>query len=496
MNRLENEKEKPGLTKEDRNQPGRISNQVDGSYTSNKQDDVDLRSYISLLKDKNELIVISKKVSKEFQLAAIVSKFDKKQAVLFTNIKDSKFKVISNLLGTRQRFFYGIQSSLDNMDFSSLGTIGKEHFPKEILSDAPFYNNSSKDLFDLPIITHFEKDAGPFVTSSVVYARDGEKDYQNSSTHRLLLLNSKEMVIRMVEGRHLHKCFTYAKEHNEDLKINVVIGVHPALNIAAAYQASYGTDEISIANYLLGGKLKLVKNQYSNLAIPRHSEIVIEGKILHDKFSEEWMVEMLRTYDFKRKQPILEISRIWYRDDPIYYDILPAYSEHRLLMGLPVEAKILGQVKNTVPSTRAVHLTEGGSNWLNCVIQIKKRLEGEPKNAIIAAFAAHPSLKNAIVVDEDINPDNATEVEYATSTRVQADRDLIIINNSKGSSLDPSSDQINLLTTKLGIDATVSLLKDKERFEIANIPGADKIDISQFMDHQAIDTEDSRQVNR
>ncbi|MDQ4074311.1 MAG: UbiD family decarboxylase, partial [Thermoproteota archaeon] len=171
------------------------------------------------------------------------------------------------------------------------------------------------------------------------------------------------------------------------------------------------------------------------------------------------------------------------------YDILPAYSEHRLLMGLPVEAKILGYVKNVVPTTRAVHLTEGGSNWLNCVIQIKKRLEGEPKNAIIAAFAAHPSLKNAIVVDEDINPDNAVEVEYATSTRVQADKDMIIINNSKGSSLDPSSDQINLLTTKLGIDATISLLKDKERFEIANIPGVDKIDINQFIDGTGINTE-------
>jgi len=491
MNRLENEKEKErtSLIKGDKIQTDYISNKEEGSHKNNKHDDDDLRSYISLLKDKDELIVITKKVSKEFQLAAIVSKFDKKQAVLFTNVKESKFKVISNLLGTRQRFFYGIQQNPNNMDLSSLGAIGKEYFPKEIQLDAPFHKNSSQDLFDLPIITHFEKDAGPFITSSVVYARDGEKGYQNSSTHRLLLLNSKEMVIRMVEGRHLHKCFTYAKEHKEDLKINVVIGVHPALNIAAAYQASYGTDEISIANYLLGGKLKLVKDQYSGLVIPRHSEIVIEGKILHDKFSEEWMVEMLRTYDFKRKQPIFEVNKIWFRDDPIYYDILPAYSEHRLLMGLPVEAKILGYVKNVVPTTRAVHLTEGGSNWLNCVIQIKKRLEGEPKNAIIAAFAAHPSLKNAIVVDEDINPDNAVEVEYATSTRVQADKDIIIINNSKGSSLDPSSDQINLLTTKLGIDATISLLKDKERFEIANIPGADKIDISQFIDNPGTNTE-------
>jgi UbiD family decarboxylase len=149
-------------------------------------------------------------------------------------------------------------------------------------------------------------------------------------------------------------------------------------------------------------------------------------------------------------------------------------------MGLPIEAKIFSQVKNTVPTTKAVHLSDGGSNWLTAVIQIKKRLEGEPKNAILTAFAAHPSLKSAIIVDEDIDPLNPIEVEYAISTRTQADRDFVMISNSKGSSLDPSSDQTNLLTTKLGIDATISLLKEKERFEIAKIPGAESIDIKKY----------------
>jgi 2,5-furandicarboxylate decarboxylase 1 len=442
-----------------------------------------LRDFLSILKDKNELIVIDKKVNKKFQLAAIVGKLDKKEAVLFTNVEDSKFKVVSNILGTRNRFFYGIKTNNGNgkTDFADFANINRENYPIKISSNAPFYKNSSKNLFDLPIITHFEKDAGPFITSSIIYVKDEEKENQNSSTHRMLLLNSKEMVIRMVEGRHLHKCFTYSKEHKEDLKINVVIGVHPAVNLAAAYQAAYGIDEISIANYLLDGNLELAKNQFSGLMIPKHSEIVLEGRILHDKFAEEWMVEMLRTYDFKRKQPIFEINKIWYRNDPIYYDILPGYSEHRLLMGLPIESKIYGHVKNTVPTTKSVHLTDGGSNWLNAVIQIKKRLEGEPKNAILTAFSAHPSLKTAVVVDDDINPEDPVEVEYAISTRTQADKDIVIITNAKGSSLDPSSDQINLLTTKLGIDATISLLKDKERFEIAKIPGLENIDINEFI---------------
>jgi UbiD family decarboxylase len=265
------------------------------------------------------------------------------------------------------------------------------------------------------------------------------------------------------------------------LKIAVGIGVHPAVNIAAAYQAAYGVDEMLIANSLLEGKLILSKTSYSQVYVPSHAEIVLEGRILTDKTHEEWMVEMLRTYDFKRKQPVFELERIMFRDNAIYHDILPGYAEHRLLMGLPVEAKMYEYVKNVVPTTQSVHLTDGGSNWLSAVIQISKRLEGEPKNALLAAFAAHPSLKMAIVVDDDISPIDPIAVEYAIATRCQADRDFIIIPNVKGSSLDPSSDQDNLLTTKVGIDATATIHKSKERFEIAKIPGEENVKLSNYL---------------
>src|SRR5581483_10599841 len=294
-------------------------------------------------------------------------------------------------------------------------------------------------------------------------------------------LDERHMAIRMVEGRHLHKCFTYARDHGQDLKVAITIGVHPAVSIAAAYQAAYGVDEMQIANSLLDGRLTLSKAGYSQLYVPNHAEIVLEGRILKDRTQEEWMVEMLRTYDFKRKQPVFELEKIMFRDNAIYHDILPGYAEHRLLMGIPVEAKMFDSIKNVVPTTQAVHLTDGGSNWLAAVIQIKKRLEGEPKNALLAAFAAHPSLKMATVVDDDIDPTDAVAVEYAITTRCQADRGFVIVPNAKGSSLDPSSDQQNLLTTKVGIDATATILKPKERFEIARIPGEDETDVSDYV---------------
>src|SRR5919107_1103578 len=456
---------------------------IEGSKEKKQYNNNDFRGFLSLLEKENDLIGINQIVSSKFEIAAVVSKLERKQAVLFEKIEGSEILIASNILGTRKRFSLALGVNDEKSIHEHIvKSIAKASTPRIISSDAPFYENSSDDLNDLPVITHFEKDAGPFITASIVFAKNQENENQNSSTHRLLLLDKKHMAIRMVEGRHLHKCYSFAKEHGEDLKVAIAIGVHPAVSIAAAYQAAYGIDEMLIANSLLGNDLTLSKSNFSQLFVPTHTEIILEGKILKDRTEEEWMVEMLRTYDFKRKQPVFELDKIRFRSDAIFYDILPGFMEHRLLMGLPVEAKMFEAVKNVVPNTHDVYLTEGGSNWLDAVIQIHKSLEGEPKNAIIAAFASHPSLKMAVVVDDDIDPTNPAAVEYAISTRCQADKGVVIITNAKGSTLDPSSDQDNLVTTKVGVDATATLLKSKERFEIARIPGSNEIDLSEYFD--------------
>ena len=437
--------------------------------------------FLNELEKADQLVRIKKSVNPKFELAGIVSKLDKWKAVLFESVNESKIKVAANVLGTRYRIALSINAKNENMIQERINDAIRNKSEITNIDHSNNWQKNSKNLYDLPIVTHFEKDSGAFITSSLVIAKDKETGNQNLSTHRLLRLDKKRMAIRMVEGRHLHKCFTSAKEHGEDLPVSIVIGAHPAVSVAAAYQAPYGENELKMANSLMDNRLSMIKSPGTGLYIPNDAEILLEGRILTDETAEEQMVEMLRTYDIKRRQPIFELDKIYLTDDPVYHDILPGYGEHRLLMGLPIESKLFHSVKDVVSGTRAVHLTDGGSNWLIAVIQISKKLEGEPKNAILAAFAGHPSLKIAIVVDDDIDPTNPTEVEYAISTRCQADKDLLIIPNSKGSSLDPSSDQNNLITTKMGIDATATHLKSRDRFEIAKIPKQDKIKLSDYL---------------
>jgi len=439
----------------------------------------DLRNYLSQIKKSNDLKIVKTKVSTKFEIAGITAKVDGFHAVLFENIKESNFHLVANLVGTRKRFALAVGGTENNIHNKVISAIKKAKSPK-IISSGKFMENKSKNIYSMPIVTHFEKESGPFITSSIAYAKNPETGKQNSSFHRLMPIDKTHFSIRMVEGRHLHRCFTDAKEHGEDLKIAITVGVHPAISIAGAYQAEWGKDEIEIANSLLDGKLTLAKLPSTGLNVPSGTEFVMEGKILRDKTHSEWMVEMLQTYDHKRSQPIFELENLYFRNNPIFHDVLSGYSEHRLLMGMPIESKLNGELKKTYPQTQQVSMTNGGCNWLHAVVQIKKKRESDPKKIIKKIFESHRSLKQVTVVDEDIDPNDAESVEYAMATRFQADNDLIILTNIRGSSLDPSSDQQKLQTAKMGIDATRSLSKRPEGFELAKIPKIDKIKLEKY----------------
>ena len=441
----------------------------------------DLRKFLSMVKKIDELEHIRSKVSTKYEIAGITAKVDGSSAVLFTNIKESNFDLVANLVGTRRRFALAVGSSETTIHKTMIAAIRHAKKPK-IITRAPFLKNRSRDQRILPIVTHFEKESGPFITSSIVYAENYESGKQNTSFHRLMPIDKDHFTIRMVEGRDLHKCWLNAAEHGQDLRVAITIGVHPAISIAGAYQAEWGQDEINIANSLLGGKLTLTKLPYSQLVVPSGAEFVMEGRILADKTHQEWMVEMLQTYDHKRSQPIFELESLYYRDDPIFHDVLSGYAEHRLLMGMPIESKLNGQLKRSFRDVQQISMTGGGCNWLHAVVQIKKNASTDVTKIIKKTFETHRSLKQVTVVDRDINPNDPAAVEYAMATRFQADRDLIIIKNVRGSSLDPSSDQKRLRTAKMGIDATIPLSKRPEGFEIAQIPNIDKIDLTKYLD--------------
>jgi UbiD family decarboxylase len=328
----------------------------------------------------------------------------------------------------------------------------------KIVADSPTKEVvKTPDLGELPILTYFKGDGGAYITGGIVVAElDG---VSNASFHRMLVLDNNKVAARLVPSRHLFKMHREALERGEYLKVGIAIGVDPLILLAASTRVPPGK-EFEYASALKNEPIELFKLD-NGIAIP-HAEIAFEGFISEETAKEGPFVDITETYDEVRNEPVITLTKMYHRKDPIYHAILPSGMEHRLLMGVPYEPLIFKAVER-VARVKNVFLTDGGCCYLHAVVQIRKEKEGEPKNAIIAAFAAHPSLKRVIVVDDDINIFDPTDVEYAVATRVRWNEDIVLLPGVKGSTLDPSSQ--NGLTTKVGIDATKELGAAAKKYE-------------------------------
>lgn len=429
-----------------------------------------LRSFLKQMEKEKEVIHVKEQVSPRFEISAVMKASDGGPTLFFDNVKGFQTKIVANTCATRKRLCSALnvkpeklyQKMIEGWRLPTSPKIVKTGPVKEVIEKA--------DLSKIPILTHFEKDAGSYITSATVSARSPDKKIENVSIHRLMVIDKNHLAIRLVP-RQLFKLWNIAKEAKKDLDVAIAFGLHPAIMLAATSPLPFGLGEYTVANAFLEKRLQLIKCENVDAYAPAEAEIVLEGKIsVKNEIVEGPLVDITGTYDIKRSQPIVEIVGMMHREDFIYQALLPSGAEHKLLMGLPHETMIWEAVANVVPIVKAVNLSEGGCGWLHAIISIEKQKDGDGKNALMAAFGTHPSLKHAIVVDNDIDVYNSEEVEWAIATRFQANEDLIIIPNARGSTLDPSADQETGQTTKLGIDATRPLTKPAEKFVKAKIP--------------------------
>ena len=405
------------------------------------------------------MIRINDELSCEYEISKLLRDYPT-DTVLVENPKGFDISVVSGICNTRQKIADSLDCEVSQITQKIID--GMENPIKvDKFKDLSEYNTSDADLSKIPILTHYKRDGGAYITAGVVFARDPKTGVQNASIHRMMVLDDKRLVIRIVP-RNLYTYFENAVESGEDLSIAIAIGLDASTLLASTTSIPIDADEMEVANAFKKGNLELVK--INDLNVP-DADIILEGKIsVTQKVSEGPFVDLTDTYDIIREQPVITLDKMHIKkDNPKYHAIIPAGFEHKLLQGLPQEPRIYKAIKNAVPTVENVVLTEGGCCWLDAVISISKQTEGDGKNAIMAALSAHPSLKHCVVVDTDVDIFDAQDVEYAIATRVKGDRDIMIVPNVRGSSLDPVAESDGT-TTKIGVDATKSL-KSLEKFE-------------------------------
>lgn len=412
-----------------------------------------------MILDNENIIEITEELSNEFEVAKVLRKYPK-DTVLIKNVKGFDLPVISGICNTREKIAKSINCEVSEITQKIIDAMEKP-IKVDKFTDFSQYDTLDIDLDKIPILKHYKRDGGAYITSGVVFARDPITGIQNASIHRMMVLDNKRLVIRIVP-RNLYTYFQNAQKAGKDLDIAIAIGMDPAILLASTTSIPIDYNEMDVANAFKNGELELIK--CDELEVPQ-ADIILEGKIsVTETIAEGPFVDLTDTYDIIRDQPIINLEKMHIKkENAAYHAILPAGFEHKLLQGLPQEPRIFKAVKNAVPTVENVVLTEGGCCWLHSVVSINKQTEGDGKNAIMAALSAHPSLKHCVVVDRDVDVFDAEDVEYAIATRVKGDRDIMIVPNVRGSSLDPVAESDGT-TTKIGVDATKSL-KTVEKFE-------------------------------
>ena len=410
------------------------------------------------LTDEN-IIEITDELSTEYEISKVLREYPK-DTVIVKNVKGYDMPVVTGICNTRDKIAKSINCEVSEITEKIIDAM-ENPVKVEKFTDFSDYDTLDIDLGKIPILTHYKRDGGAYITASVVFARDPVTGIQNASIHRMMVLDDKRLVIRIVP-RNLYTYFQNAQKAGEDLDIAIAIGMDPAILLASTTSIPIDYNEMEVANAFKNGELELIK--CGDLEVPQ-ADIILEGKIsVTETVAEGPFVDLTDTYDIIRDQPIINLSKMHIKkENPAYHAIVPAGFEHKLLQGLPQEPRIYKAVKNAVPTVKNVVLTEGGCCWLHAVVSINKQTEGDGKNAIMAALSAHPSLKHCVAMDTDANIFDAEDVEYAIATRVKGDRDIMIVPNVRGSSLDPVAESDGT-TTKIGVDATKSL-KTLEKFE-------------------------------
>ncbi len=414
------------------------------------------RDFIGQLRKEGKIIDLKKPISKHLELAGVLKALDGK-AVYSEKIKENPdARVAGNLFSTRELICDCLGIRKGELILRIARAINSPSKP-ELVKTGPVLEITEKevDLSEYPILFHAEKDGGPYLSAGVVIAQDSELG-RNCSFHRMMVIGKDRVVMRILP-RHLNE---YIKKAGGELDVAFVIGAPINVLLAGATSIELGKDELEIANSLMPFKTVRLGN---GIEVPSDAEFAFEGRIMNEMADEGPFIDLTETYDIVRKQRVMKITKVHHRKNPIYHALLPGALEHKILMGLPREPTIFNEV-GKVCECRGVNITPGGCSWLHAVVAIKKKNKDDGRNAIEAAFKGHKSLKHVIVVDDDIDIYDTNSVEWAVATRLQAGKGLMIKENEKGSSLDPSADPHTYTTSKMGMDATKPLVAHGKNF--------------------------------
>jgi 2,5-furandicarboxylate decarboxylase 1 len=462
----------------------------------------DLQSFLRFLETyhPNEVLRVKREVDPIFEATAILWRLEKERRfplVVFDHIKGSELPCVTNVHASFPRLAMALGLSIDATprDFI-LEYMRREDAPIEPVmverDKAPckeiVLTGDDVDIFRLPMLKYHELDSGQmdpgyeahrgrYITLGYEIMKDPETGIRNAGIYRLQAKGRNKFGIQISETAHGHYIMQKNIKAGRPTEMAVAIGLHPAVELGFLSFTSIDVDEFAMAGAMLGEPLEMVKCETIDVEVPAWAEIVLECEIdpvLREP--EAPFGEYPGTYGPERNNPVVWVKAITMRRNAHYQSSFVGHWDNLLLSGVTRNSMIYKACRLASGGVKAVYVPPSGRCRYICYVQMEKLIEGDPKNAAMAAFAADPFLKYVIVVDEDVDITNDSDVWHAIAQRVRFHEDAFVVTHARGSPLDPASYDPaggSHLVTKVGIDATRKRDFPKE----ISTPGVDQVDL-------------------
>ena len=423
------------------------------------------RGFIDDLRQADQLIEIDKPVDIR-HIATLVDKSDK--ALLFNDVAGYDMPVISGLTNSRERLSIAMGCAFGEIEAKLRRGLDRPIEP-EIVNSGPsrevLAEGEDVDLFDLPVPLFSVLDGGPMITAGVTLARDPELGL-NAGIYRFLIRDKALTGIDIVTPNNMRKFAERALAKGAPCPISINIGTHPYELITSTYKAPVGVDELAISGGMRGEPVQLTPCATIDLPCIADAEIVLEAEILPTGWTkpEGRFGEFTRLMGGLHWNPEVRIKAVSMRRKPIYYALHMPW-ENIWPSGPIYEAAVRRVLKEAGIEVTAVNISPGGCCHWHTIVAIKPQ-PGDGKNALIAALSV-ADMKHVVVVDDDIDVFDGTDVEWAIATRVQADKDVVIVSGARSKPLDPSLPETQgriPTTAKMGVDATIPDDVPRERY--------------------------------
>jgi len=449
----------------------------------------DLRDFMAQLEAMGELKRVHTPVSPRLEMTEICDRVLKAggPAILFEHPAGYGTPVLGNLFGTPRRVALGMgEESVSALrDVGQLLAFLKEPEPpkglrdawekwpkfKKVLDMAPkvvsrapcqevVWEGDEVDLGKLPIQTCWPGDVAPLITWGLTVTRGPLKARQNLGIYRQQVIARNKVIMRWLAHRGGALDFRdwCAAHPGENFPVSVALGADPATILGAVTPVPDTLSEYQFAGLLRGSKTELIKCVSNDLQVPAGAEIVLEGYIAPGETAPEGPYgDHTGYYNEVSEFPVLTITHITMRRDPIYHSTYTGKPpDEPAVLGVALNEVFVPLLQKQFPEITDFYLPPEGCSYRLAVVSMKKQYPGHSRRVMMGVWSFLRQFmytKIIIVTDDDVNIRDWKEVIWAMTTRVDAARDTVIVENTPIDYLDFAS-PVSGLGSKMGIDAT------------------------------------------